>query len=312
MDYLRQGAASVADLQFGVSIRGTDIDHVTAIEALGFDSVWTGEHMLFHGPVTDGLITLAACAGMTSRIKIGSAINLLPLRPPVVVAKAVSTLDVVSKGRFIFGIGVGGEFPKEFVACGVPHHERGRRANEAIEICRKLWTEDHVTYQGKIFQLYDVTMLPKPVQPGGPPIIVSGRSEAAMRRAARLGDGYMPYLFTPERYAESLKKIYAIASAQRRDMSCFTPYHLVFTALGETPEEAHRLAVEKLSRRYNQPFEHLVERYCALGTPKECIERLQRFVDAGARHIILSPLCDDEILGQHLDLYARDILPQFR
>lgn len=302
----------MANLQFGVSLRGTDIDHVTAVEALGFDSVWTGEHILFHGPVTDGLITLAAFAGKTSRLKIGSAINLLPLRPPVVVAKAVSTLDVVSKGRFIFGVGVGGEFPKEFEACGVPLHERGRRANEAIEICRKLWTEDHVTYQGKIFQLHDVTMLPKPIQVGGPPIIVSGRSGAAIRRAARLGDGYMPYLFTPERYSESLKQIYAIASEQRRDMSRFAPYAFVFTAVGETHEAAHRLAVEQLSRRYNQPFDHLVERYCALGTPQDCVERLQRFVDAGARHFILSLLCDNEALGQHLDIYAREILPPFR
>jgi probable F420-dependent oxidoreductase len=270
---------SMADLRFGVSIRATDIDHVTAIEALGFDSVWTGEHMLFHGPVSDGLITLAAFAGRTSRLKIGSAINLLPLRPPVVVAKAVSTLDIVSQGRFIFGVGVGGEFPQEFEACGVPHRERGRRANEAIEICRRLWTEDHVTYAGKIFQLHDVTMLPKPVQPGGPPIIVSGRLEAAIRRAALLGDGYTPYLFT---------------------------------AVGETHEEAHRVAVEHLSRRYNQPFENLVERYCALGTPEECVERLQRFVDAGARHFILSPLCDNAALGQHLEAYAREILPQFR
>ena len=299
-------------LQFGVSLRGSDIDHVTAVETLGFDSVWTGEHMLFHGPVTDGLITLAAFAGKTARVKIGSAINLLPLRPPVVVAKAVSTLDVVSKGRFIFGVGVGGEFPKEFEACGVPHRERGRRTSEAIEICRKLWTEDHVNYQGKIFQLDDVTMLPKPVQPGGPPIIVSGRSEAAMRRAARLGDGYMPYLFTPERYTQSLRTIHAIAGEQNRDMSRFTPYLLVFTAVGETHEEAHRVAVEKLSQRYHQPFEHLVERYCALGTPPECVERLQRFVEAGVRHFILSPLCDNETLGQHLEIYAQQILPQFR
>jgi probable F420-dependent oxidoreductase len=302
----------MADIQFGVSIRGTDSDHVTAIETLGFDSVWTGEHMLFHGPVTDGLITLATFAGKTSRIQLGSAITLLPLRPPVVVAKAVSTLDVVSQGRFIFGVGVGGEFPKEFEACGVPVHERGRRANEAIEICRKLWTEDHVTYEGKIFQLRDVTMLPKPVQPGGPPIIISGRSEAAIHRAARLGDGYMPYLFTPERYADALKKIYAMANDVKRDMSRFTPYHFVFTAVAETHDEAHRLAVEKLSRRYNQPFENLVERYCALGTPKECVERLQRFVEAGARHFILSPLCDNEALGQHLEIYARDIIAQFR
>jgi alkanesulfonate monooxygenase SsuD/methylene tetrahydromethanopterin reductase-like flavin-dependent oxidoreductase (luciferase family) len=95
-------------------------------------------------------------------------------------------------------------------------------------------------------------------------------------------------------------------------MSRFTPYHLVFTAVGETHAEAHRLAVAKLSERYNQPFEPLVERYCALGTPQECVERLQRFAEAGARHIILSPLCDDERLGQHLNIYAQEILPQFR
>jgi len=302
----------MAEIQFGVTIRGTEIDHVTTIERLGFDSVWTGEHMLFHGPVTDGLITLAAFAGRTSRLKIGSAINLLPLRPPVVVAKAVSTLDIISKGRFIFGVGVGGEFPQEFQACGVPIHERGRRANEAIEICRKLWTEEHVTYQGRIFQLHDVTMQPKPVQPGGPPIVVSGRSEAAIRRAARLGDGYMPYLFTAERYADSLKKIHALADELRRDMSRFIPYHFLFTSVADTHEEAHRVAVEKLSRRYNQPFENLAERYCALGTPKECAERIQRFVDAGARHFILSPLCDQEALPTHLEIYAREIVAQFR
>jgi probable F420-dependent oxidoreductase len=302
----------MVDIQFGVSLRGTDLDHVMAIEALGYDSVWTGEHMLFHGPVTDGLIVLAAFAARTSRVKIGSAINLLPLRPPVVVAKAVSTLDIISKGRFIFGVGVGGEFCKEFEACGVPHHERGRRANEAIEICRQLWTQDHVTYQGKIFQLHDVTMLPKPVQPGGPLIIVSGRSEAAVRRAARLGDGYMPYLFTPERYAESLKTIYHLASERKRDMSRFAPYHFVFTAVEETHEAACRVAADELSKRYHQPFENLVERYCALGPPKACVERLQRFVDAGVRRFILSPLCDHEALGQHLEIYAREILPHFR
>ena len=122
----------------------------------------------------------------------------------------------------------------------------------------------------------------------------------------------MPYLFTPERYTESLQTINAIAKEQKRDMSRFTPYNFVFTAVGETHEEGRRVAVEKLSQRYHQPFENLVERYCALGTPQECVERLQRFVDAGVRHCILSPLCDNEKLGQHLEIYARQILPQFR
>ncbi len=302
----------MAELQFGVSIRGTDIDHVTAIEALGFDSVWTGEHILFHGPVTDGLITLAAFAGKTSRIKIGSAINLLPLRPPVVVAKAVSTLDVVSQGRFIFGIGVGGEFPKEFepAACRIRSGDDAptKPSRSAASSGRRITSP----IRARSFSSTTLRCSPKPVQPGGPPIIVSGRSEAAMRRAARLGDGYMPYLFTPERFAEGLQHIYAVAGERKRDMSRFTPYCMVFTAVAETHDEAHRVAVAKLSQRYNQPFENLVERYCALGTPQECVERLQRFVDAGARHFILSPLCDNEMLGQHLEIYAREILPQFR
>ena len=97
-------------------------------------------------------------------------------------------------------------------------------------------------------------------------------------------------------------------------MSRFTPYHFVFIAVGDTHEEAHRVAVEKLSSRYNQPFETLVERFCALGTPQECVERLQRFAEAGARHFILSPLCDNDndALEQHLAIYAREILPQCR
>jgi alkanesulfonate monooxygenase SsuD/methylene tetrahydromethanopterin reductase-like flavin-dependent oxidoreductase (luciferase family) len=95
-------------------------------------------------------------------------------------------------------------------------------------------------------------------------------------------------------------------------MSRFSPYHFLFTSVADTHEEAHRVAVEKLSRRYNQPFENLAERYCALGTPKECTERIQRFVDAGTRHFILSPLCDHEALPTHLEVYAREIVAQFR
>src|SRR5207253_6285558 len=140
---------------------------------------------------------------------------------------------------------------------------------------------DHVSHAGKHFSFEDVTMAPKPVQPGGPPMVVAGRSEAAMRRAARLGDGYMPYLFTPDRYRGAVEMIQAEAQKAGRDVSGFDWVLYQFTALADTHDEAHRRAVARLSRQYNQDFENLVERYCVLGTAEECGDRLAQFIDAG-------------------------------
>jgi len=118
---------------------------VQRVEALGFDSVWTGDHMSFHNPIYESLTLLAAYAGITRRIKLGSAVYLLALRHPTVAAKITGTLDTLSGGRLIFGVGVGGENPKEFEACGIPHHERGARVTEGIEVVRALWRDRSFT-----------------------------------------------------------------------------------------------------------------------------------------------------------------------
>src|SRR5829696_9972252 len=211
----------MAAIEVGVTFPAEDLDFLPRVEELGFDSVWTSEHILFYGPTLDATVTLGAFAARTSRIKLGTAILLLPLRNPTVVAKAVSTIDVLSKGRTLLGIGIGGEFPKEFEATGVPVTERGRRTDEAIRVIKQLWSEDNTSFHGRWTNFEGATMMPKPPQPGGPPIIVSGRSEAAMHRAARLGDGYMPYLFTPERFAQAKVAIEAEAEQQGRDLSGF-------------------------------------------------------------------------------------------
>ena len=118
------------------------------VEASGFDSIWTGDHVSFHNPLYESLTLLASYAGITKRIKLGTAVYLLALRHPTVVAKITSTLDVLSAGRLIFGVGVGGENPKEFEACGIPHHERGARVNEGIEVLRALWTQTPASFSG--------------------------------------------------------------------------------------------------------------------------------------------------------------------
>ena len=303
-------------LQFGITLPlagDFDLSHAEMAEALGYDAIWVSEHIAFHVPTFDAVTTMAALAARTSRLRIGSAIVLLPLRPPAAVAKAVSTLDIIAKGRITLGVGVGGEYPKEFEVCGVPLHERGGRTNEAIEVLRALWTQESASYHGKYFQFTDVSMRPKPMQPGGPPIIIGGRSDAALRRAARLGDGYMPYLFTPRQYADGLQKIHTYAGEYGRTLQRFQATLYQFIYVADSYAAAFQQANTYLSSNYNQPFDKLVERYCAVGTPDACVARLQEYIDAGARDIILVPTTADPTAFVHqAQRLAGDILPHLR
>jgi len=127
---------------------------------------------------------LARLSAVTERVLIGTSILLLPLYSPAIVAKQVADLDRATGGRVILGIGVGGEYPQEFRACGIPLGERGRRADEAIPLLRRLWSGENVSHDGPFFPMADVKIHPAPIQPGGPPIVVAGRKDVAMRRAA--------------------------------------------------------------------------------------------------------------------------------
>jgi len=300
-------------LHFGITFplaADVDLTHAEMVEELGYAAIWVSEHIAFHVPTFDALTTMAALAARTSRVRIGSAILLLPLRPPAIVAKAVSTLDHISGGRITLGVGVGGEYPKEFAVCGVPVHERGGRTNEAIEVLRALWTQDSASYHGKYFQFSDIAMRPKPLQKNGPPIIIGGRSDAARRRAARLGDGYMPYLFTPKQFTDSLAAITTYAQAHRRQLEHFQAILYQFIYVADTYDNAFRQANTHLSTTYNQPFDTLVDRYCAVGTPEACIARLQAYVDAGARQMILVPTTADTAdFVQQAQRLARDVIP---
>lgn len=302
----------MAELKIGTTLAGNQLRTGPELEQMGYDSLWVSEHILFYGPILEAVPQLGALAALTQKATLGTAIFLLPLRHPTIVAKSFSTLDVISNGRVVLGIGVGGEFPKEFEATGVPVNERGSRSNEAIRVMKRLWTEDDVTHEGRFFRFSGATMAPKPVQPGGPPIVVAGRSEAAMKRAATLGDGYMPYLFTPDRYRSAAESITQQREAAGKSRDGFQWVLYQFTALAGSHDEAHRRAVVRLSRQYNQDFEMLVDRYCVLGTAEQCAERLAQFVQAGARHIILVPICPEEELMQHLAAYQRDVLPLVR
>jgi len=284
---------------------------VQRLEVVGYDSVWTGDHMSFHNPIHESITLLATYAPITKRIKLGVGVYLLALRSPAVAAKQAATLDVLSGGRLIFGVGVGGENPKEFELCGIPHKERGARVNEAIDAVRTLWRDTPASFHGRFTRFDGVSIDPKPVQQP-PPIWIGGRSDAALARAGRQGDGWMSYVVQADRYAQSLDKIRAAAATAGRSMEKFTAAHLVFITVGRDYEAAKRAWVSVLSTRYAQDFEPLAKRYGVIGTPEQCAEQLERFRAAGCNYFVMGAIGDPRDERAQLETIAAEIIPRFR
>ena len=284
---------------------------VQRVEQLGFDSVWTGDHVSFHNPLYESLTLLASYAPITRRIRLGTAVYLLALRSPAVAAKITATIDVLSGGRLIFGVGVGGENLKEFELCGVPHAERGARVTEGIDVVRALWRETPATFHGRFSRFEGVSIDPKPVQKL-PPIWVGGRSDAALVRAGSQGDGWVSYVVQPERYARSLEKIREAAHAAGRSLTGFTGAHLAFITVGRDYERARKTWVSVLSRRYAQDFEPLAKKYGVIGTPEQCAEQLAAFRDAGCTYFLLSAIGDPRDEREQLETIAAEVLPRVR
>jgi len=303
----------MSDIEFGIGLRR--LDNVAAdaqeAEALGYQFVTTGEHVFFYGAIGNSLISLAAAAGATKTIKLMSSITLVPLYPPALLAKQVAMLDVVSNGRFNLGVGVGGEYAKEFEACGVPIKERGARTNESLEVMKRLWTEDDVSFEGRFTRFSGVTLNPRPVQNPHPPIWISGRSDAAIRRCARYGNGWLPYMYTPDRLASSLDSIQNLAGEMQRT-DPVRPGLFIFFAVHEDREQGIKMAVDRLSIQYNQDFSTLVDKYALAGNPDDCIARLREYIDAGARTIILNSACPGNYVAENEQLLARAVLPALR
>jgi probable F420-dependent oxidoreductase len=283
------------------------------VEELGFDIMTTGEHIIFFRPILDVVTVLAYAAAVTTRIKLVPSTIILPLRHPTIMAKELTSLDILSKGRLIASIGIGGDYPREFQACGVPMSERGIRANEGIEIMRQFWSGERFSYHGKIFQLEDVDMMPPPIQPGGPPLWVCGRSEPAMRRAARLGDGWQPYMYTADQLRESVDRIHGFAEEARRPLAedfAFTSF--MYVSMHDDVDVARERAIEQLTYRFNLPFEKIVDKYCAYGPPERILETLGDYIRAGANHVVVGLVMPPEERMDYVEAFAAEILPELQ
>ncbi|WIM12227.1 LLM class flavin-dependent oxidoreductase [Enhydrobacter sp.] len=283
---------------------------VGLVDRCGYDSLWVGDHISFALAIFDPLLQLAQAAVVSPRLQFGTAVYLLPLRHPTPVAKQVSTLDHLTEGRFIFGVGVGGEFPKEYEACGVPIKERGARLTESLAVLREFWSGEPASHDGHFFQFKDVPMQPPPRQPGGPPIWCGGRSDAALRRVGRLTDGWMSYVVTPDMFRRGLAKIAAAAEEAGRVFERgFGTAHLLFTCIDDTYEKALDAATISLSQRYAMDFRKAAERYCALGSPQQVVETILRFHEAGVRHVILDFVGPYEQRDRQTERFAAEAFP---
>jgi probable F420-dependent oxidoreductase len=306
------GVSLTGSFPQGVPALGEMLDNARRVERLGFDALWSGDHLIMYNPIMDVMTVLATFAAITERVMLGTAVYLMPLRHPIAIAKQVTSLDLLSGGRFIFGVGVGGEIAREFDAVGVPVRERGRRTDEGLEILTRVLSAEHVTYEGKHYQIHDVTLLPRPQQQPYPPIWVGGRSDAAVRRTARYGRCWLGYLVSSQRLREAMQKIHDMAPTYGRNPTEIQGGMLLFTAIARDYETAREMAIANLSRRYNQPFDHLVDRYCAIGTPEQCLEKIHTYIDAGMANLIFGFTCPAAQMPEQIEWCAAEVLPRLR
>jgi alkanesulfonate monooxygenase SsuD/methylene tetrahydromethanopterin reductase-like flavin-dependent oxidoreductase (luciferase family) len=201
---------------------------------------------------------------------------------------------------------VGGEAAAEFAACGVPVTERGARTDEGLRLIRQLFTGEPVTFHGRFAEVTDLTLRPAPVQRPHPPVWIGGRREAAMRRAARFGDVWLPYMYTPEMLADSLERIRAMTAPDR---AAVTGAVFVWLAVDHDATRARELAEAKLAATYRQNTERLLARYVPTGDPTSVATRLRAYAAAGADHIVCALACPDDARTAMIELLAGEVRP---
>jgi probable F420-dependent oxidoreductase len=279
-------------------------------EAAGFDSVWIGDSITAR-PRHEPLTLMSAIAARTRRVRLGTGVLLPALRPPVVLAHIVGTLDCVAEGRVILGVGIAADTPairREFAAVGVPWERRVGRFLETLEICRALWSRDHVSFKGTHFTLDDVTVEPKPPRAGGPPIWIGGSGPTALREAARF-DAWFPTGPSVEFFAEHFPRVRSAAGAAGRPPDDVLGAAYLTLALDPDPAKADARMNQFLETYYATPAKVIKARQAGYAGPLEgCVEWIQRWIDAGARHLVLRFAGGDQLA--QVDEAAKRLLPK--
>ncbi|HEY7711334.1 MAG TPA: LLM class flavin-dependent oxidoreductase, partial [Candidatus Entotheonella sp.] len=255
-------------------------------EEMGYHSVWVGDSITAK-PRLEALTMLGALAARTHRVRIGTAVFLAALRHPLVLAHAVASLDVLSTGRIILGVGAGRGgrdiLAQEFENCGVPFMERGPRVTELLAICRRLWAETPVSYDGDYYQLADVALEPRPIQAGGPPLWVSSNLiKQGLRRVGTLGDAWITNVTTLDVYRQCWEQIAAAAEVAGRDPQQIHQCLYLTVNVHPDGDKARQEGGRFLESYYNKPASSVAEDLvCQFGSPDDVLERINGYVELG-------------------------------
>jgi alkanesulfonate monooxygenase SsuD/methylene tetrahydromethanopterin reductase-like flavin-dependent oxidoreductase (luciferase family) len=255
----------------------------------GISHVCCGDHVSFiNGLGFDGLVQATALAALHPSLPVHTAVYLLPLRNPVLVARQLADLSRLAPGRLVFGVGIGGEDRHEVSVCGVDPASRGRRMEESLTVLRQLLTGAPTDFRGEFFQLDQALISPK----ADVPVIVGGRSDAAIRRAGRLGDGWLGIWNSPARFAAAVQL--AADEAGRCGRPAPRRHAMqVWCGLAGSRQEARPLVADAMQQMYAVAFERF-ERYCPYGTPHDIAEFLNAYAAAGCTQFNLIPQAPDE------------------
>lgn len=297
------------------------VDYGVRVEELGYDSLWVWDHFLLgvdpNFPIIDSITVLTAIAARTERIRLGTGILVLPLRNPVELAKQLSSMDQLSRGRLLMGMAVGW-YKREFDAVGVPFNKRGRIMDQSLEIMRRLWTEEMVTGDYTVgdendpqvvYNLRNAVMYPKPYQDPFP-ILIGGYADAALKRAATRGDGWLTYFYKPEDFKRSWDKIRNFAEEAGRDPDKVRNASQLPIMVGPSREAVEERMMEWLNAEWDFPENSDCTRESAImGSPEECIEQLRAHQEAGVQKIIFVPYKYED---EQVEVIAREIIPALR
>ena len=298
-------------MQFGVCLPhygktvSTDDLRITAqrAEALGFHSVWVSDHVVtpqhllpaFGPTFYDAFVVLSYAAAFTQTIRLGSTVIVVPYRNPLVAAKMLATLDTLSEGRVIFGVGAGGA-PDEFQALGIPSNERGRRTDEYLRLMIALWTEDPTTFSGRYFSFEGVRFQPKPRQVPHPPIWVGGKSDAALKRAVAYGEAWHPTSMPLADLQERMTRLRQLAAEAGRAKGPQVTVHqgIRLSAAGEESGN------DTGNRRLGQ------------GTSEQVREDMSNYSDLGIPAVVCNFRAEDvQTLWSAMDTFAQEVMPYF-
>ena len=273
-------------------------------EALGFHSAWVVEQILGSIPSLEPVELLAYAAAVTDRLRLGSAVLLSALRTPVHLAKSLATIDQLSGGRLIVGLGLGGN-AKVYPAYGWSAERRAARFAEGVRLMKRLWTEPRVTMQGEFFRLENASMEPKPVQRPHPPLWFGGHHPDALRRTVELGDGFIGAgSISTAAFAQEVTALRGLLAEARRDPAAFPIGKRVYIAVDRDRARAGKRLAEWFGGFYGRA--ELAEQVCVWGDIDACVQGLQAVIDAGAGFLMLNPVFDDM---EHLERFV-EIAPR--